>query len=175
MNAPYRCAVIDPTWNERSAGKIKRGADRHYPLLCEAEIVSLFDREIEPLLAQGCHLWLWVTNNYLRDGLRVLQALRFRYVTNLVWVKDRIGLGQYLRGQHELCLFGVRGATMLPEVRNVPSVVFCKKGEHSQKPQLAFDAIERVSPGPRLEVFARERRDGWDAWGDGVREGLFSP
>jgi N6-adenosine-specific RNA methylase IME4 len=162
----YRCVAIDPPWLERGAGKIKRGADRHYNLMHTDGIIALLRFEIEPKLANDCHLWLWVTNNYLPDGLLVMSALGFRYVTNLVWVKDRIGLGQYLRGQHELCLFGTRGATSLPPIRNVPSALFCKKGAHSAKPQEAFDMIERVSPGPRLEVFAREKRPGWDAWGD---------
>jgi N6-adenosine-specific RNA methylase IME4 len=174
MNGGYRCAVIDPPWQERGAGKIKRGADRHYKLMSGAEINELLWDEIAPKLAPDCHLWLWVTNNHLEEGLEVVRSFGFRYVTNLAWVKDRIGLGQYLRGQHELCLFGVRGQAMMPEFRNVPSVVFCPKGEHSQKPQLAYDAIKHVSPGPRLDVFARERRPGWDAWGDGIRESLFA-
>jgi N6-adenosine-specific RNA methylase IME4 len=174
MSEAYRCVVIDPPWPERGGGKIKRGADRHYPLLDTDAITGVLKSDIEPSLSPDCHLWLWVTNNHLEAGLWVIKYLGFRYVTNLAWVKDRIGLGQYLRGQHELCLFAVRGATSLPEVHDVPSVVFCPKGEHSQKPQLAFDAIERVSPGPRLEVFARDRRPGWDAWGNNVRADLFS-
>jgi N6-adenosine-specific RNA methylase IME4 len=110
-----------------------------------------------------------VTNNHLRGGLELLAELSFRYITNLVWVKDRIGLGQYLRGQHELCLLGVRGEAMLPDPRNVPSVVHAVRGEHSAKPAEAFAAIERVSPAPRLEMFARGSREGWDVWGNECR------
>ena len=159
---------------ERGGGVIKRGADRHYALMDASAIADLLRADVMPQVADDAHLWLWVTNNYLRDGLGVMKALGFRYVTNLVWVKDRFGLGQYLRGQHEICLLGVRGASMLPEVRDVPSVVTCARGPHSMKPQAAFDAIARVSPGPRLEVFARGRRPGWDAWGDQVEETLFA-
>ena len=90
----YRCVVIDPPWLERGAGKIKRGADRHYNLMHTDGIIALLRFEIEPKLANDCHLWLWVTNNYLPDGLLVMSALGFRYVTNLAWVKDRIGLRQ---------------------------------------------------------------------------------
>ena len=126
------------------------------------------------MLAADCHLWLWVTNNFLEAGLWVIKYLGFRYVTNMAWVKDRMGLGQYLRGQHELCLFAVRGNAIMPDVRNTPSVVVCPRGEHSHKPQIAYDAIAKVSPAPRLDVFARHRRPGFDAWGDGVRDNLFS-
>jgi len=170
----YRCVVIDPPWPERGAGKVKRGADRHYALLSVQQIVELLEEEIEPKLAPDCHLWLWTTNNYLEAGLLVIKKLGFRYVTNLAWVKDRIGLGQYLRGQHELCLFAVRGEAMMPEHRTTPSVLFCPKGPHSMKPQLAFDSITNVSPAPRLEVFCRTKRPGWDAWGNEVEDTLLT-
>ena len=170
----YRCIVADPPWLERGGGVIKRGADRHYSLMTTPSIEALLRDEILPQVADDAHLWLWVTNNYLPDGLRVIDGLGFRYVTNLAWVKDSFGLGQYLRGQHELCLLAVRGAAMVPEVRDVPSIVRCAKARHSQKPQAAFDAIARVSPGPRLEVFARERRAGWDAWGNEVADTLLA-
>ena len=168
----YRTVVIDPPWLERGAGRIRRGADRHYALMTERQIVRMLGSSIAPLLARDCHAWIWTTNTFLGAGLRVLRKFGFRYVTNLCWVKDRIGLGQYLRGRHELCLFGVRGTTMLV-AHDVPSVVFCKRAEHSQKPQAAYDAIARVSPSPRLDVFARDRHPGFDAWGNEVRVGLF--
>lgn len=183
----YSCVVIDPPWLERGAGKVKRGADRHYALMHTPEIVDLLKREIAPQLAPDCHLWLWVTNNFLPDGLLVIRELGFRYVTNLAWVKDRIGLGQYLRGQHELLLFAVRGEAMMPEHRTTPSVVFCpecqsltdsvvfcSKGQHSQKPQLVYDSIANVSPAPRPEVFCRTKRPGWDAWGNEVEDTLLT-
>ena len=173
-HAYYHCAVINPPWLERGAGKIKRGADRHYELLKTDEIIALLQREIVPQLHPDCHLWLWVTNNFLRDGLRVLNALGFRYVTNMVWVKNSIGLGQYLRGQHELCLFGVRGQTQLPKQRNTPSVLHCAKGKHSEKPQESYNRILNVSTGPYLEVFTREQHSGFHAWGNEVRPTLFS-
>jgi len=170
----YRCAVIDPPWNETGGGRIKRGADRHYQLLKTPAIIALLREEIAPQLHPDCHLWLWVTNNYLRDGFRVIDELGFTYKTNMVWVKNRIGLGQYLRGQHELCLFSVRGQAMMPPVRNVPSVLTCAKGKHSEKPAESYERIRRVSPPPYLEVFTREQHAGFHAWGDEVRTTLFS-
>jgi N6-adenosine-specific RNA methylase IME4 len=172
----YKCVSVDPPWPEHGGGKIKRGADRHYSLLKVKDIAPtiMAADKWQPDL-EGCHLWLWVTNNYLKAGLEVMEDLGFRYVTNMAWIKVKdynlqIGLGQYLRGAHELVLFGVMGKTMLPEVRNIPSVVVAPRTKHSRKPQEAYDAIERVSPGPRLEMFAREARPNWSIWGDQAPE-----
>jgi N6-adenosine-specific RNA methylase IME4 len=177
----YGCLVADPPWLERGGGKSKRGADRHYPLMPTDEIIKLVS-ESEPVgrLAADAHAWVWVTDNFLRDGLQLLDALGFRYVRTLAWVKLRagegaphvrlqIGLGQYLRGAHEVALLGVRGAAMVPPPsRRRPSVVFAPRGEHSAKPQEAFDVFEAVSPGPRVEMFARAPRPGWAVWGNEV-------
>ena len=138
-------------------------------------------------IAEDAHLWMWVTDNYLRDGLWLMDQLGFRYVRTMVWVKMKdenadssyaidtarhalqIGLGQYLRGGHELCLFGTRGQACVPEPGDrMPSVIFAERTKHSAKPQEAYDVIERVSPGPRLEVFARNERPGWSVWGNEV-------
>ncbi len=164
----FKTVAMDPPWQEHGGGQIKRGADRHYPTMDIASIIYTVQRADVWTIDESAHLWLWTTNNFLPDGLTVMSALGFRYVTNLVWCKDKIGLGQYLRGQHELCLFGVRGDAMVPEVRNVPSVVHAPRGRHSAKPAEAYAAIERVSPGPRLEMFAREPRSGWTVWGSEV-------
>jgi len=161
----YHCISADPPWNETGGGKIKRGADRHYPLLKTPDIIRVMLASDVWRPNANCHLWLWVTNNKLPDGMLVMQALGFRYVTNMAWVKDRIGLGQYLRGQHELCLFGVRGRQKSLS-RKVPSVIVAPRGEHSAKPKEAYEAMEKVSPGPRLEMFARGQREGWDVWGN---------
>ena len=159
--------MADPPWLERGAGKCKRGADKHYSLMNTDAIIGAILSADKWHPADDCHLWLWVTNNFLPDGLRVIEAIGFRYVTNLVWVKDMMGLGQYLRGQHELCLFAVKGKAMMPEKRNVQSVAwYLPRGSHSRKPGDVTNHIERVSPGPRLEMFARSPRQGWDVWGN---------
>lgn len=164
----YRCIVADPPWNERGGGQSKRGADRYYPCLSADKIIDVMLGAECWKPANSAHLWLWVTNNFLNDGLRVLDALGFRYVTNLAWCKPSFGLGFYLRGKHELCLFGARGQCMPPSSRSLPSIIHAPKGEHSAKPDEAFDIIERVSPGPRLEMFARASRGGWDTWGNEI-------
>jgi len=174
---PYRCVLADPPWHEQGGGKSVRGAQRHYKLMRWGEIYETMHRELwtpandvwPALDLAGCHLWLWVTNNHLEDGLRVMHDLGFRYITNLCWVKPHFGLGQYLRGQHELLLFGVRGK--LPSAtRSKSTVVRAEKRGHSVKPDEVYEVIEAVSPGPRLEMFARRRREGWDCWGDQAPE-----
>ena len=165
----YKTIVADPPWAETGGGKIKRGADKHYSVIKDKDMAAVLLAAPCWRPAADCHLWLWVTNNRLPIGLEIMAALGFRYVTNLVWVKDRIGIGQYLRGQHELCLFGVRGQTMMPPRRDVPSVLHAPRTVHSRKPAKAFEVFERVSSGtPRLEMFARTERHGWDVWGNEI-------
>ena len=168
----YQTILIDPPWRESGGGRIKRGADRHYPLLKTPDIVRVIRDSGVFLPAENAHLYLWTTNNFLRGGLWVMDQLGFRYVTMLTWAKDRIGLGQYFRGQTEPLLFGVRGR--LPSLCRTQSTLICEpKRRHSQKPTKAYEVIEAVSPAPSLEMFARAQRDGWDAWGNEVQHSMF--
>lgn len=169
----YRCISIDPPWPERGGGKIKRGADRHYPVLkSPADIIKvIYQAELWSPAEDGAHCWLWVTNNYLEDGLFILKALGFRYINKITWGKVRNGnvqkgLGQYFFGADELCLFGVRGRLKANE--RVPTFFMAERGKHSAKPSEAYLMMEKVSPGPRLEMFARKERAGWDVWGNEV-------
>lgn len=166
----YKTVLIDPPWNESGGGRIKRGADRHYKLMKTKDIISLLRKEILPKIHDDAHLYLWVTNNFLKDGLEVMEALGFRYITMITWMKDRISLGQYYRGMTEHCLFGVRGKVpykLAYGKRCQGKTGFTeKKREHSQKPETMYQMIETVSYSPRLDVFARTYRDGWDIWGD---------
>lgn len=179
----YRTISADPPWLERGGGKIKRGADRHYALMPTADIAAL---PVHEWAAEQSHLYLWVTNNFLPDGLIVMRAWGFRYVTKIDWFKGdvddeqpveqmddadlQIGLGQYFRGVTESCLFGVRGDV---EWRSRPggkreqgrTGFHAPRTAHSAKPAYVRQVAERVSHGPRLEMFARARFDGWDAWG----------
>lgn len=165
----YRTISIDPPWKLTGGGQSKRGSDAHYPLLSTSEIMALLQshRMLTPD-PSGCHLYVWVTNNFLEDGLRVMKALGFRYVTNLAWVKNHYGLGRYFRGQHELALFGVMGDTQMPDVHDISSVISADKREHSEKPDLFYEIVEKVSQPPRLELFARAPRKGWDTWGNEI-------
>jgi len=161
---------------ESGGGRIKRGADRHYSLMKTPEIMALPVNEIAD--HNGCHLYLWTTNNFLQDALKVMEAWGFRYVTAITWLKDGVaGLGQYFRGKTEHCLFGVlRGGGVLPY-----KSLNCKRAqgitgftaprrEHSRKPEEMRQMIERVSYDPRIELFARETFSGWDNWGNEALE-----
>lgn len=173
---PYACVVTDPPWPERGGGRVKRGADRHYDVLRPSEspwkVVDIMLRSSSWNIADNAHMWMWVTNNYLQHGLDAMKCCGFRYITNAVWAKDRFGLGQYLRGQHELLLFGVRGR--LPSLtKSVPTLIgggLLPRTKHSKKPDEYYEMIEAVSPGPRIEFFARSRRPGWDVWGNQAPE-----
>lgn len=170
----YRTLTIDPPWKERGSGKCKRGADRHYKLMGKEEIAAKLIVTLDGRVESSAHAYLWVTNNFLVDGLWVLDRIGFRYVANTVWVKDRIGIGQYFRGQHEIALFGVRGKgfDVRTEARNIPSVIHAPhvldngKRIHSAKPDAFYEMVEKRSHGPYLDMFARRSREGWDVWGD---------
>ena len=119
----FSTIVIDPPWLERGGGKIKRGADKHYNLLDTPGIVkTIIQSPIWNDVDDNAHMYLWVTNSFLPQGLEVMKSLGFRYITNIAWVKNQIGLGQYFRGKHELCLFGTRGRGVVPrtDARTIP-------------------------------------------------------
>lgn len=150
---------------------MKRGADRHYKLLKSPHdiIRVIYQSGVWNPDPKGCHGWLWVSNNYLEDGLFVLKALGFRYINKLTWGKVKNsnvqkGLGQYFFGADEVCLFGVMGRLAARD--RVPTFFEAERSDkHSEKPDIAYKMMETVSPGPRLEMFATVPRSGWRTWG----------
>lgn len=185
--APFACYLLDPPWNERGGGRIVRGAQRHYPLLTVPQIIrTVQECPVWRPDDDGCHLWLWVTNNFLPSGLEVMAALGFRYVNMVTWGKHRhesrtcvlrgqpacsgcpSGLGRYFHGQTEALLFGVRGRAMVPEPARRPSTLLqAPRRCHSEKPDEAQAVIEAISPAPRVELFCRgEPWRGWYGWGE---------
>ena len=172
----YRVIYADPPWPEYGGGKIKRGADRHYPLMSLPAIIALGDPLQKFIADDGCHLYLWVTNTNLSNGFHIMEKWGFSYKTTITWVKDRFGLGQYFRGQTEHCLFGVRGClayrTMPAGKRAQGRTALLSRTLHSAKPAEMREMIEAVSHTPRLELFARSRAPGWDAWGNEVQSDI---
>ena len=172
----YKTIVADPPWPENGGGKIKRGADRHYSLMTVREICGLAPFVESVTDPGGCHLYLWTTNNHLKAGLQVLEAWGFRYVTAITWIKDRPGLGQYFRGITEHVLFGVLGDLPFKvkdgKRQQGTTAIKAPKAAHSVKPAELFTYAERVSYGPRLEIFARAERPGWDVWGNAVNSSI---
>jgi N6-adenosine-specific RNA methylase IME4 len=129
---------------------------------------------------EPCHLYLWVPNALLPEGLTVMSAWGFQYKGNIVWEKvrkdgepDGRGVGFYFRNVTELLLFGVRGsnARTLPPARSQVNLLRTQKREHSRKPDEIYELIERCSSGPYLELFARGTRPGWTVWGEEANDG----
>lgn len=169
-NKKYRTIYADPPWMESGGGKIKRGADRHYDLMKTKDIMAL---PVPNICEDSAHLYLWTTNNFLPDALKVMEAWGFTYKTIITWGKDKIGLGQYFRGQTEHCLFGVRGNPpyKIADGRRQQgrTLILAPRREHSRKPDEMRQMIETVSYPPYIELFARgEAPERWDAWGQEV-------
>jgi len=174
QNTPFpsdrRYAVLcaDPPWhfevyNEESG--VERAAGNYYPTMSLDEIRAL---PVLSLAAPNAILFMWTTAPHLQESFQVLAAWGFEYKTNAVWVKDKIGLGYFVRNQHELLLVASRGDMPSPSPANrPPSVISARRREHSRKPDEAYALIEAMYPAlPKLELFARQRRPGWDVWGN---------
>lgn len=165
----YKTIYIDPPWMERGGGKIKRGADRHYDLMKTDEIAKLPIRELAD--DEGCHLYLWTTNNFLPQAIELLKIWDFEYITTITWMKDKMGLGQYFRGITEHCIFASTKKRLPYKIidgkRQQGLTGFYEpKTIHSRKPNEMLKMIERVSYGPRIEIFARDEKEGWDCFGN---------
>jgi N6-adenosine-specific RNA methylase IME4 len=170
----YSTIVADPPWRfQNSTGKVAPEHRRllRYPTM---ELQEIMDLPVPRLAAAKSHLYLWVPNALLAEGLGVMKAWGFTYKANMVWHKirkdggsDGRGVGFYFRNVTELVLFGVRGSmrTLKPG-RTQVNLLATRKREHSRKPDEIFPIIESCSPGPFLELFARFRRPGWSQWGN---------
>jgi N6-adenosine-specific RNA methylase IME4 len=179
---PFRTLLADPPWRfQNRTGKMApehRRLSRYFTMTAD-EVCAL---PVARVAAEKSHLYLWVPNALLADGLRVMEAWGFEYKTNLVWFKTRKdggpdgrGVGFYFRNVTEMLLFGTRGKDnrTLPPGRRQVNLVAERKREHSRKPDRMYDVIEACSPAPRLELFARNVRPGWVQWGDEL--GTYEP
>lgn len=176
----FSTVLADPPW--RFVNRTGKAAPEHrrlsrYGTLSAQEIAAL---PVSEVAGEPAHLYLWVPNALLPDGLHVMRAWGFRYKSNIVWHKlrkdggsDGRGVGFYFRNVTELLLFGVRGrnARTLAAGRTQVNYVGTRKREHSRKPDEQYGIIESCSPGPFLELFARGARPGWAAWGNEAGEG----
>lgn len=171
----FGAILADPPWQfQNRTGKVAPEHKRlsRYGTMTLEEIKAL---PVEQAAAEVAHLYLWVPNALLPEGLAVVQAWGFRYKSNLVWHKvrkdggpDGRGVGFYFRNVTELLLFGVRGKnarTLAPGRRQV-NFLSSRKREHSRKPDEQYQIIEACSPGPFLELFARGDRKNWTNWGN---------
>jgi N6-adenosine-specific RNA methylase IME4 len=160
----YRTLVVDPPWSYgNKSGRQRPGyADRSLTL----EQIAAFDiPRWVPSDDGGSHLYLWVTDAYAGEVYPIVRRWGFEPKTWLIWVKDRIGMGNYFRHQHEACVFAVRGQLRLKRL-DASTVFTAPVTRHSEKPDAFYSLVESCSPGPYLDIFARRRRAGWDVFGD---------
>lgn len=161
----YGVIYADPPWRFEPRSRITgmdRAADNHYPTMRTEDVCAL------RLPAAGdCALFLWATQPMLEDALQVMRAWGFAYKSGCIWTKDRIGTGYWWRSEHELLLLGTRGEVPAPAPgTQFRSLIAAPLGPHSVKPPAFAEMIERMFPNvPKLEMFARRSRPGWDAWG----------
>ncbi len=179
-NKKYGTVYADPPWRfQNRTGKVapENNKLKRYETMALEEIEAL---PVQKIVLEKSHLYLWVPNALLPDGLEVMKAWGFEYKGNIVWEKirkdgepDGRGVGFYFRNVTELLLFGVRGMpnrTLAP-ARSQVNLLRSQKREHSRKPDEIIPIIEKCSSGPFLELFARGIRNGWDMWGNQAEEG----
>lgn len=182
-NGAYGTILADPPWQfSNRTGKMAPEHRRlsRYSTMSLNEVKAL---PVAQLAAEQSHLYLWVPNALIQEGLDVMDAWGFKYKTNIVWYKirkdggpDGRGVGFYFRNVTELVLFGVRGSMRTLEAgRRQTNIITSRKREHSRKPDQLHDIIERCSPGPYLELFARRPRSGWQLWGDQIESKARMP
>ncbi len=177
-NKGYATILADPPW--RFLNRTGKVAPEHkrlsrYDTLSLEEIKQI---PVQSVAANKSHLYLWVPNALLPDGLEVMKAWGFIYKSNIIWHKvrkdggpDGRGVGFYFRNTTELVLFGIRGSMRtLDPGRSQVNIIRTQKQEHSRKPDELYEIIERCSPSPFLEIFARGKRKGWDVFGDQAEE-----
>jgi N6-adenosine-specific RNA methylase IME4 len=174
IDGGWRTVLADPPWRfQNRTGKVApehRRLDRYDTM----DVKDICGVPVANVVADAAHLYLWVPNALLPEGLQVMQAWGFRYVSQIQWAKrrkdggpDGRGVGFYFRNVTEPILFGVRGRmrTLAP-ARSQVNMIETQKREHSRKPDEQYPLIERCSPGPYLELFARYPQPGWAVWGN---------
>lgn len=184
MNPKFRMIVADPPWSfcDSLPGKT-RGAAKQYQTMTYAEIVEYVIPgmgKVEDVADEDSILLLWRVSSLLEDALAVCRGWGFRPHSELVWVKTRapekpinsehdlaFGMGRIVRGAHETCLIGIRGSASISVTnRSIRSVFFAPRGPHSVKPDRFYEIAESMTPGPRIELFARKVRSNWTQVGD---------
>lgn len=172
VDAGYRFSTIlaDPPW--RYSNRASRGAAaNHYKTMT---VEAVCHEPVERLAADNAHLHLWTTNAFLEPAFAVMRAWGFEYKSCLLWIKPTIGMGNYYRVSHEFLLLGVRGRLKF-RCNDIRSWVMARRTIHSRKPFVFRELVERVSPGPYLELYGREEQPGteWTVFGNQVERRLF--
>ena len=160
----FNVIYADPPWKYDFSRDFARSIPSHYPAMDLEELKALGSKIP---FADDCVLFLWATSPKLEEAFEVIRAWGFVYKTNFVWVKDKIGMGYYCRNKHEILLVATRGNMSPPPPESrFPSVITAPREEHSKKPEIVYEMIEKMYPdGKYLELFARNKREKWVGWG----------
>jgi N6-adenosine-specific RNA methylase IME4 len=178
----FYTVLADPPWQFQNRTGKMAPEHRRLSRYSTMSLQDIKDLPVEAIVKDTAHLYLWVPNALLAEGMQVMEHWGFTYKTNLIWYKirkdggpDRRGVGFYFRNVTEMILFGVRGKNVrtLQPGRSQENIISSRKREHSRKPDEQYDLIESCSPGPRIELFARGPRKGWFVWGNQSDE--YSP
>ncbi|MEZ6100719.1 MAG: MT-A70 family methyltransferase [Pirellulaceae bacterium] len=166
----FGTVYADPPWSY--SNKAARGAaDNHYSTM---DLESICSEPVGLLVANNAHLHLWTTNAFLREAFDVMDAWGFQFKSCLIWIKPQLGMGNYWRVSHEFLLLGVRGNLPFAD-KTCRSWLLHRRTRHSRKPFAVRELIERVSPGPYLELYGREEhpRTQWTVYDNQVERRLF--
>ena len=163
LRPPYSTIVADPPWRFGSAAT-KADARKHYSTMPTEDVCAM---PVSSLASADAHLWLWGVNGMMEEAFAVVRAWGFRPITMVTWCKPGPGVGHYLRNNTEHCILATRGKPLVPESKPLSTWFVWPKAAHSAKPDAFLDLVEQVSPAPRVELFCRRPRFGWDTWGKG--------
>lgn len=163
----FGCIYADPPWQYSNQGT-RASTDKHYSTMTVDELCKL---PIKDLSASQAHLHLWTTNAFLFECPRIFDAWGFEFKSSFIWVKEQIGIGNYWRNSHEFLLLGVRGG-LVGQNKSLKSWLMSSRGRHSSKPDQVRLFVEKLSPGPRLELFGRRVVPGWTVFGNEITEML---
>jgi len=155
----------DPPWQYEHVVSDSRAIENQYPTMTLEEICEM---PVSEVILPDCILFLWAPAPKVTEAVKVLEAWGFVYRTHAVWDKQKIGMGYYFRSQHEDLLVATKGKPLTPhESTRISSILSAPRTRHSEKPLIAYEAIEAMYPGmPKLEMFARGKRAGWEVWGN---------
>lgn len=164
----FHAIYADPPWKYGNQST-RAATDDHYPTMTVEQICA---EPVIELADEWCHLYLWTTTSFLQDAFKVIAAWGFVYKSNMVWVKPQMGIGNYVRVSHEHLLIATKGDKRT-NGKSQMSWIQADRTKHSRKPREFREVVERMSDGPYLEMYGRERIDGWMVYGNQIEASLF--
>lgn len=170
----YGAILIDPPWRFVVWGEptSSRSTETHYSTMTGDDLAKL---PVKDFAAKDCAMFMWVVDTHIPQALQLMDGWGFKFKTvAFVWSKPSIGMGWWTRKDAEICLLGTRGSPPR-QSKGVRQTIFAPRREHSRKPDEIYDRIEKLVAGPYLEMFARQRRAGWDAWGNEIDKFVVNP